>query len=149
MSPIRTLRLTSSDGALARRLFAIMAVVFEEPNQELDGAYLDALLRRADFWALAALEGDEVIGGVTAHALPMTRSPSSELFIYDVAVRADRQRRGVGRRLLEALRAAAAAADITVAFVPADNDDAHALDFYRATGGVPQAVTIFTFSSEE
>lgn len=142
---IRTQRLTSNDPELARRLFAVMADVFEEPNQELDDAYLTALLARSDFWALAALEGDQVIGGVTAHALPMTRSAAYELFIYDVAVRSDRQRRGVGRLLLQALREGAAAAGITVSFVPADNEDTHALDFYRALGGVPQAVTIFTF----
>jgi aminoglycoside 3-N-acetyltransferase I len=141
----RTQRLTSSDRELARRLFTVMADVFEEPNQDLDDAYLTALLGRSDFWALAALDGNEVIGGVTAHALPMTRSPTYELFIYDVAVRGDRQRGGVGRQLLQALREGALAAGITVAFVPADDEDEHALDFYRALGGVPQAVTIFTF----
>jgi aminoglycoside 3-N-acetyltransferase I len=30
-------------------------------------------------------------------------------------------------------------------FVPADNDDQHALDFYRALGGSPSSVTFFTF----
>ena len=33
-------------------------------------------------------------------------------------------------------------------FVPADNDDTHALDFYRAIGGVPAPVTMFTFGEE-
>jgi aminoglycoside 3-N-acetyltransferase I len=47
-----------------------------------------------------------------------------------------------------ALRTEAARAGITVAFVPADNDDTHALDFYRAIGGVPAPVTIFTFGEE-
>ena len=45
-----------------------------------------------------------------------------------------------------ALREAAAAAGITEVFVPADNDDTHALDFYRALGGDPAPVTMFTFS---
>jgi aminoglycoside 3-N-acetyltransferase I len=47
--------------------------------------------------------------------------------------------------LVDALRRDAATLSITVAFVPADDDDRHALDFYRALGGVPAAVTIFTF----
>jgi aminoglycoside 3-N-acetyltransferase I len=75
----------------------MMAEVFEEPNQTLSDAYLDALLSRTDFWAMAALLGQEVVGGITAHALPMTRAETTELFIYDVAVHADHQRRGVGR----------------------------------------------------
>jgi aminoglycoside 3-N-acetyltransferase I len=86
-----------------------------------------------------------VVGGITAHTLPLTRSAMSELFIYDVAVHAAHQRRGVGRLLLDYLRSAAAEAGIAVAFVAADNEDAHALDFYRAVGGASAPVPIFTF----
>jgi aminoglycoside 3-N-acetyltransferase I len=143
---MRTSRLTVADRELARRLFAVMADVFGEDDQPLGDAYLDRLLGRPEFWAIAAFAGEEVVGGLTAHTLPMTRAEGSELFIYDVAVRADHQRQGVGRRLIAALREGAAAAGIDVVFVPADNDDTHALDFYRALGGAGSPVTIFTFS---
>lgn len=146
---MRTRRLTPGDRELARRLFATMAQVFEERCGRLSDSYLDRLLGREDFWAIAALAGEEVVGGVTAHTLPMTRTESSELFIYDIAVRPDWQRKGVGRLLMTALREAAAAAGIRDAFVPADNDDTHALDFYRALGGAPSPVTFFTFSGGE
>jgi aminoglycoside 3-N-acetyltransferase I len=33
-------------------------------------------------------------------------------------------------------------------FVPADNEDEHAIDFYHAIGGEASAVTFFTFGSE-
>ena len=95
----------------------------------------------SSFWAIAAFAGDELVGGVTAHTLPLTRSASAELFIYDIAVRADHQRQGIGRRLIAALRAAALAAGIAVVFVPAANEDEHACDFYRALGGEPEEVT--------
>lgn len=140
-------RLTAGERELARRLFALMADVFEEPAEPLGDAYLDRLLRRDDFWALAAFAGDAIVGGLTAHTLPMTRAERSEIFIYDVAVRGDHQRQGVGRRLMTALRDEAAACGITDLFVPADDDDLHALDFYRALGGVPSPVTFFTFSA--
>ena len=147
ISEIRIRRLASDDQDQARRLFAMMADVFAEEREDLSETYVDALLRRQEFWALAAFAGDDIVGGLTAHTLPMTRAESSELFIYDIAVRADRQRTGVGRRLMTALREAAAAAGIGEVFVPADDDDVHALDFYRALGGVPSRVTFFTFSS--
>jgi aminoglycoside 3-N-acetyltransferase I len=146
MSEVQTARLSAGNRDLARQLFAMMAEAFEEPNETLSDAYLDALLGRGDFWALAALQGGQVVGGLTAHALPMTRAETTELFIYDVAVRPDHQRRGIGRLLLAALRTAAAQAGIGELFVPADNEDTHALDFYRAVGGASAPVTIFTFS---
>jgi aminoglycoside 3-N-acetyltransferase I len=139
-------RLGAGDRDLARALFAMMAAVFEAESKPLGDAYLDRLLARDDFWALAAFEGDEIVGGVTAHTLPMTRSESSEVFVYDVAVRADRQRRGVGRRLMIELQDLAAAGGIRVLFVPADDEDVHALDFYRALGGRASPVTIFDFT---
>jgi aminoglycoside 3-N-acetyltransferase I len=147
MSQVHTRRLTDGDRQIARRLFALMAAVFAEDSAPLSDGYLDRLLRREAFWVVAAFVGDEVVGGITAHLLPMTRAEGSELFIYDLAVRADWRRQGIARRLVTTLREQAAAAGIQTIFVPADNDDPHALDFYQALGGVPSAVTFFTFSA--
>jgi aminoglycoside 3-N-acetyltransferase I len=144
---MRTQRLTAADREVARRLFGLMAEVFEEPARPLADAYLDRLLAGTDFWVIAAFGDDgEILGGLTAHTLPMTRSESSEIFIYDIAVPPRHQRQGVGRQLMTALRVAAAAAGITDLFVPADNDDRHALEFYRALGGDGAGVTIFSFA---
>ena len=140
-------RLTSNHRELAKRLFSVMAEVFEVASEQLSDEYLDRLLTREDFWAIAALVDDEVVGGITAHTLPMTRAETSEIFIYDIAVREDQQRKGIGRALVASLRRAAIARGIGDVFVPADNDDLHALDFYRALGGTPSPVTFFTFSA--
>jgi aminoglycoside 3-N-acetyltransferase I len=143
-------RLGSGDEAVAREMFATMAEVFAEDEgdaaEPLDDDHVVALLRRVEFWAVVAIEGGAVVGGLTAHALPMTRSRSTELFIYDLAVRSDRQRRGIGRALVEHLLTLARTAGIDTTFVPADDEDTHALEFYRAVGGVPSRVTFFTFS---
>ena len=151
MAALRVHRLGPGDEAIARAMFAVMAAVFEEDDEgaaapPLRDEDVEVLLRRGDFWAVAATDGDEVVGGLTAHALPMTRSRSTELFLYDLAVRADRQRRGIGRALVHELISLGRAAGIDTAFVPADDEDTHALEFYRAIGGVPSPVTFFTFS---
>jgi aminoglycoside 3-N-acetyltransferase I len=143
---MRFKRLGSGDRDLARELFIAMAEIFEEDCEALSDAYIDGLLAGKDFWAIAAWVDDQIIGGVTAHTLPMTRIASSEVFIYDIAVRRDHQRQGVGRQLMTELRECAAAVGIRVLFVPAENDDPHALDFYRALGGTPSQVTLFTFT---
>ncbi|WP_052517876.1 GNAT family N-acetyltransferase [Archangium violaceum] len=145
---MRLKRLKVGDRELAKALFALMAEVFEEPGEELGDGYIDRLLGREDFWAIAAFVDNDIVGGLTAHTLPMTRAEYSEIFIYDIAVRSDRQRQGIGRRLMEELRAQAAGMGIRELFVPADNEDVHALDFYRALGGEPAPVTIFTFADD-
>ena len=146
MTDARIRRLTDDDLATARAAFALLVEVFDEGAGPLGDDYLVQLLSLGSFWALAASVDDEVVGAITAHTLPMTRSPSSELFIYDLAVRPDHQRRGIGRRLVLDLCAAAAQAGIATVFVPADDEDAHALAFYRSLGGEPAPVTIFTFT---
>ena len=145
MTEIQTARLTVADVGLARTLFHTVASVFETEVGSLSDGYLTQLLSRPSFWAVAATVDGQVVGGLTAHTLPLTRAELSELFIFDIAVVSDWQRKGVGRLLMSTVRAQAAAAGILFSFVPADNEDTHALDFYRAIGGVPAAVTIFTF----
>lgn len=128
-------------------MFGLIADVFEEEHEVLSDAYIERLLVRDDFWAVAAVRDGEIVGGLTAHALPMTASESSVVLIYDIAVVPDHQRQGVGRSLLAWLRDAAAAGGIEELFVPADNEDAHALEFYRSAGGAASEVTHFTFAA--
>lgn len=138
-------RLAPTDRDRARALFEMMAEVFGEACRPLGDRYLDRLLRRASFWALAALHEGEVVGGLTAHALPMTTSEAFELFVYDLAVREEHQRQGIGRKLMAALRREAAEHGIRVLYVPVDDGDVHALEFYQAVGGEGTPVTFFLF----
>ncbi len=146
MGVIETRRLGQADVAAAQELFALMATVFEEAARPLQDSYVEGLLTRQEFWVVGAYLDGEAVGGLTAHTLPMTRRESCEIFIYDLAVRADRQRLGIGRRLIAALREMAAAQGIHVVFVAADDEDTHALAFYRAVGAAGSPVTFFVFS---
>ena len=124
----------------------MMAEVFVESADQLSEEYLNTLLGRNDFWAFVALSDGRPVGGLTAHTLPMTQKEAAEILIYDLAVRASHQRRGIGRALVMALLDSAAEIGVESVFVPADSSDVHALDFYRALGGVAAPVTLFTFS---
>jgi aminoglycoside 3-N-acetyltransferase I len=127
-------------------MFSMMALVFGEVAETLSLNYVESLLKRDDFWAIAALEDRDPVAGLTAFTLPLTRSETAELLVYDIAVRPEHQRRGIGRALVDTLKKLAAEAGFRTIWVPADNEDLHALEFYRAIGGRPMAVTIFTFS---
>lgn len=129
-------------------MFAVMAQAFAEEARPLPDDYVDALLQSDAFWVLAAFADKSIIGGLTAHTLPLTRSPSAELFIYDLAVHQDHRRRGVGRRLILDVRDAARAANLGDFVLAADQEDTYALEFYRAQGGAAALATIFTFTPE-
>ena len=146
---MHTARLMTGDRELAKKLFAMMAEVFGEEHERLSDAYVHQLLSQSTFNAIAAFDENEMIGGLTAYVLQKTTSESSELFLYDVAVRKSHQRRGVGRLLMTALRDEARNAGIEEAFVLADNEDVHALDFYRALGGRASQVTLFTLLNQQ
>lgn len=126
-----------------------MAEVFGERYERLSDGYVDRLLSQNIFRAIAAFDEHEMIGGLTAYVLPKTTSESAELFLYDIAVRKSHRRRGVGRLLMTVLRGEAADAGIEEAFVLADNEDIHALDFYRALGGRASQVTLFTLLDQQ
>lgn len=143
---MHVVRLQPNSLPLARETFAMMGEVFAEDSWiTLSDEYLTDILGQARVWMYAAVAADGPIGGLTAHQLPMTRSETSELLIYDLAIRSDWQRRGVGRALLQQLLDDASAAGIGEVWVPADDTDLHALEFYRRTGGASQSVTIFTY----
>jgi aminoglycoside 3-N-acetyltransferase I len=138
-------RLSSADIAVARQTLAVMLQAFEEEPSVLSDAYLERLLTRQDFWVFSASIGDEVIGGLTAHTLPMTRNESEEVFLYDIAVRESFRRLGAGRMLIDYLRQAARDVGITVVFVPVDEADEEAIEFYRSLQGAESPVRFFVW----
>jgi tRNA (adenine37-N6)-methyltransferase len=136
------------DATRAHAAITMMHDVFDEEHEDLSDGYVAGLLADRSFWVIGAFEDGEAIGCITGHELAMTRNERTEMFVYDLAVRVDRQRRGVGRRLVEALLAGASARGIDVVFVPADDEDAHALAFYEQLGGRPAKVTMFDLGSK-
>jgi aminoglycoside 3-N-acetyltransferase I len=140
-------RLGPQHRELARATFTLISQVFGEAHAPLSDAHLDGLLARPEFLAFAATDSGHAVGGLTGHVLPMTAFEGAEVFLYDIAVAADHRRRGIGRRLVDALRREASNHGIGTMFVPADDEDTDALRFYTALGGTPQRVTFFEFGS--
>lgn len=102
-------------------------------NQPDDG-YLKTLLTSDTFVALAALEGDTVVGGLAAYVLPKFEQARSEMYIYDLAVAEAHRRQGVATALIEALKRIAAARNVYVIFVQADHGDDPAIALYTKLG---------------
>jgi aminoglycoside 3-N-acetyltransferase I len=117
-SSLSTRRLHAGDERIANDLFELISDVFEVPGEHLDDIYVEQLLAQPTFRCYVTFVDGELAGGLTAHILPMTRSMSSEMFIYDLAVRPTYQCRGVGTALVRAALDDATRDSIDTTFVP-------------------------------
>lgn len=130
--------LNSGDLALMHGFLDCLGEAFELPvdygANRPDDAYLTELLADPGFVALAALDGAQVVGGLAAYVLRKFEQPRSEVYIYDLAVRASHRRQGIATALIEALRPIARDRGAWVIFVQADHGDAPAIALYESLG---------------
>ena len=143
-------QLTKEDLSTFVSLINLFNLVFEEENPIIGSeGNSQQLLDNNRFIAIVAFVEDKVVGGLTAYELPMYYSDSSEIFLYDLAVKAEYQRMGIGKGLLQSLKGHCIKNGIKEFFVMAHEEDEHAIEFYRATGGKSERVVNFLYSTNE
>ena len=139
-------KLEIEDLSRLTELIKVYEETFEMEDFTLPAAqYLQSLLEKETVIFYVAIIDNRVVGGLTAHVLPSTYFPSSEVYIYDLAVRTEFQRKGIGRQLINSLKEYCANLRLKEVFVQADLEDRHALDFYQATGGIAESVVHFSY----
>jgi aminoglycoside 3-N-acetyltransferase I len=131
-------QLAPDDLALMAALLTTFGEAFDEvdvysKNRPSEG-YLQRLLASDNFIALAALKGDEVVGGIAAYELKKFEQERSEIYIYDLAVAAAHRRQGVATALIEKLKRIAVGRGAYVIFVQADIGDDPAIELYAKLG---------------
>ena len=135
---IMTRRLAGGDVQSLRDLNALFAAVFEDPatytKQPPDAAYLADLLASSQFIAVSAETEAALVGGLIAYVLPKFEQRRSEIYIYDLAVRAGHRRQGVATQMIAAVQDIAAAIGAWVVFVQADYVDPPAIALYEKLG---------------
>jgi aminoglycoside 3-N-acetyltransferase I len=140
-------KLGPQDTPLFRKLVTLFAEVFDMGDfQPPTDQHLGRLLRDDTFFTIAACVSDEIVGGVTCYVLKQYYDVSSYVYIFDLAVHPRYQRLGFGRRLVQAAIEHGKTLGAEEVFVQADDEDIHALEFYRTTGGISEKVTHFTYS---
>jgi len=121
-----------------RAMNATFAEAFEDRESYLgkppSDAYLAEFLAKPHVIALAAMDGDHVVGGLVAYQLDKFEQDRREIYIYDLAVDAAHRRQGIATALIETLRVEAARRDAWVIFVQADLVDAPAIALYDKLG---------------
>src|SRR3954454_2527480 len=133
------------------------------PGDERVAAQLEGLLDEGMHWdteqglrfladgeanALFLGEVDGVPAGfATANRLQRFDTRQAEVLLYEIAVRDEYQRQGIGRALVAQVINWAREVGADEVWVLADSDNARACAFYAATGGEPftPSSTMFTY----
>ncbi len=102
---------------------------FHRPSQ----THLQNLLNKNNFFAVIAKTENKIIGGLTVYVLDQYYSEKPLAYIYDLAVLAEYQRKGVGRSLIKFTNEFCRRKGFEEVFVQADKIDDYAVDFYRST----------------
>jgi aminoglycoside 3-N-acetyltransferase I len=115
-------------------LLGVFEDVFEWENFTVpETEHLQKLLNSANFLAFVAISDQKVTGGLTAYVLDRYDTVKPSAYIYDLAVIPDHQRHGIGKTLIAALNGYCEQNGFSEAFVQADSEDIHAVNFYRTT----------------
>jgi len=130
--------LTATDLKPLRAMLSLFGRAFEDPEtfeaQPPSDDYLRGLLQSEFFVAIAALRGQQVIGGITGYVLPKYERARRELYIYDLAVAEAHRRAGVATALIGEARRLAGQRGIDGIFVQADLGDGPAIALYGKLG---------------
>jgi aminoglycoside 3-N-acetyltransferase I len=139
-------RLGKNDISAFREFVLMFKDVFEmKSTAKLSDTYIKKLLSRPEFIALAAFDGSKIIGGLTAYELPQYYGEYAEVYIYDMAVHTPYQRKGIGKKLIVALKDYCKTRGIKTMFVEAHAQDKYAVNFYLATKGKAEKVVHFNY----
>lgn len=114
---------------------------FKRPTEK----HLLGLLEKEDFLVFVAISDRQVIGGLTAYTLGQYYTELPQVYIYDLAVKTEFQRQGIGKKIRDAIIDFCKNMGMDEVFVQADLEDRHAIDFYRSTGGRAEKVIHFSY----
>jgi aminoglycoside 3-N-acetyltransferase I len=131
-------QLTPRDVGQLDAMLTMFGKAFEDPDSygsaRPSPAYVSRLLSRDHFIALAALDGEAVVGGIAAYVLDKFEQERSEIYIYDLAVAETHRRRGIATAMIAELQRIAARRGAWVIYVQADLGDDPAIALYTKLG---------------
>jgi len=138
MIPPNIVHVGPADLGLMRAMLAMFGEAFGEPEtytaRRPSGVYLQRLLAREHFIALAAVADGAVVGALAAYVLDKFEQERSEIYIYDLAVAESHRRTGIATALIDDLLTIGRRRGAYVAFVQADHVDPPAIALYSKLG---------------
>lgn len=130
MSPfLRVFRAASTDLELA-----MQGVEEVQGRAPVDESALARFLTDPTCYMILAVEGNRVVGSLHGYALHHPHRPEPQFLLYEIAVRPECRRRGIGRSLLAAFGAEARAAGAFEQWVLTNESNLPAMAMYQRCG---------------
>ncbi len=111
---------------------AVRALV--KPDGAAGASHLSKALSDRGCFFIVGLEGDDAVGYLSAFRFPSVEEDGDLVYLYDLVVREDRRRRGIARRLIEALVRACRADGVVRIWAGTSGDNRPAQALFAATG---------------
>ena len=144
--PVEIKKLGNYDLNYFKDLIRVFEDVFEMKKFIMpDDDYLQQLLENGSFLVFVALSEGKVVGGLTAYILQQYYSVRPLVYIYDLAVKTNYQRQGIGSLLIAGITNYCRETGMEEVFVQADEEDGYALEFYHSTGATAEKVVHFYY----
>ena len=146
MMNVRIEKLEKNQTATAVQLFRLFQTDdgVENPDEVSDN-YLKNLLARTDFHVLAAFDGENLIGGLTAYELAKYKTEVREMFLYELVVDKNYRRKQAASRLIDFLKNICSEKEISEIFLLTENSNFAARNLYLKTDGVPVETVLFKY----
>ena len=142
-------KLSSTDLLLAKQLITLWQTEDGILDPAVPGdSYLHDLLSNDSFHVFAALDGDRVIGGLTAYELSMYKEEVHEMFLYEIGVDENYRQKGIATKLIALLKKTCSEKGIKIIFVGTSFDNQPARQLYETTGGEMEEIPWFTYNLE-
>lgn len=124
---------SNATGDLGSLIDVFEEVFGTEHDERPSSEYLKNLLTDPTFRAIVAKVNGQVVGGLTLYILHQYYTPQPLIYLYDLAVLVQHQRKGIGRNLIEFTQSYCRNQGAEELFVQVDKVDLYALEFYRKT----------------
>jgi ribosomal protein S18 acetylase RimI-like enzyme len=130
---VKIKRLTKKDLAIAKESFIKF---LNEGATVSDDKHLLNLLGKKSFYGIIALQGDIIVGRLTAFEFEMYRDNTREVYLYEIDVDEAYQNQGIGSQLIEFTKKICKKRGVDYMFVGTEADNLPAQKLYAKTGGI-------------
>ncbi len=131
-------RLQPGDEKIFRQILEEIKTTPDPPPAPLPDASLTTLLLREDVYLLAALSGERALGYLLAYRLPRLDRDCEMVCLYELEVRPDCRRQGVGSGMVRKMMAICRDERVYKMWVDAEVSNKAAIGLYSATGFNPK-----------